>query len=126
MSYRGEPIVIQEVLLDEHHVPVADSQMGWVGTISTLTPGFDAQNSVIEIVAQDALATLNRPSGLRFNSVDHQSRPGCANDTGFDHLPKQKGKKVVWMGKDTAANTPRDPFAPGGYKYNQIHRHRNP
>lgn len=100
MSYRGTPVVIQEVYLDANNRPVADSQGGWVGTIAAANPKMDADNSVIEIIAQDWLSLLGRPSGKRFNSVDHQSRPGCANDTFMDAAPKLKGKKLNWMGHD--------------------------
>lgn len=85
-------------------------QQAYLGKVVASNITHDKDNSAIVIVCQDLMSLMERASGMRFNTQDQQSRPGCSTDTIFDALPKMQGRDVRWLQKPVAASS----FAGGG------------
>lgn len=97
-QYTWSPISMRVGYIDADGKPVTGiPSQGYIGNVVSVNPSYSADGNGIEIVAQDFNAYMGRPGGLRFNSEDHQTRPGASNDTFFDNLPRLKGRKVQWL-----------------------------
>lgn len=94
------------VLVDSGGVPLAGiTVQTYLGKVVSINVTHDADNPLVEVVCQDIMSLMDAVAGLRFNTLDQQSRPGASTDTIFSALPKLQGREIRWLQKIANAGT---------------------
>ena len=73
---------------------VDDPWLGWSGFYDTASVRIDLEESVIKVVGQHDLATLNEKAGDRYSDEDAQDKN--AGDVGLEYLADMRTTNLTW------------------------------
>ncbi|MCY1248566.1 hypothetical protein D9M72_620100 [compost metagenome] len=93
---QGTPLTILTAIVNEAGM-VIDAPIDWDGRLDTMSIEEDGDTCTIAVTAESSAVDLLRGSPLTYSNVDQQQLyPG---DRAFEFVNSQKGKPIVWAGK---------------------------
>jgi hypothetical protein len=98
MAWRGKPLNIYRVYLDENYQPIDDKRLLFPGLISGMPIRRSGLSLTVSVQAEHLEMALRNPRPLYYNSAtQHMQFP---DDAGFDDVEALTEKIVVWPRKE--------------------------